>query len=32
MGTNQMGNPEEFADYLLEQLGSNIKVNLCFMI
>jgi len=31
MGTNQMGNPEEFADYLLEQLGLNIKVNLCLM-
>jgi len=31
METNQKGNPEEFADYLLEQLGSKIKVNLCLM-
>lgn len=27
IGTNQDGNPEEYADYLLRQLGSNIKVN-----
>jgi len=26
MVTNQKGNPEEFANYLLEQLGFNIKV------
>ncbi|XP_004499846.1 GDSL esterase/lipase At1g71691-like [Cicer arietinum] len=25
IGTNQDGNPEEYADYLLRQLGSNIK-------
>jgi len=31
MGTNQKSNPDEFAKYLLEQLVSNIKVNLCLM-
>ena len=31
MGPNQMVNPEEFTDYLLDQLCSNIKVSFQFV-